>query len=99
MTIHRLTYLILAAFIIFSAASCKKDKEGVMTPSLDGSVSFTAPEFISPGQTLSLTPKGGIHPEGDIVGYYWKVNPGMTRNDTTRYENGLDSKLGKLLSL
>ena len=41
-----------------------------------------------------MTPSGTIHPDGEELGYYWKVTPTMTQYDTTRFENGLD-KYGK----
>jgi hypothetical protein len=69
--------------------SCKKDDDTKVLPSLNGSLTFYAPEFIAPGQKLTMTPKGVSHPEGGELGYYWKVTPGMTASDTTRYENGL----------
>ena len=72
-----------------AAASCKKDDDSESLPSLEGMLNFDLPAFIKPKEVLILKPKGARHPDGKIIGYYWKVTPGMTQNDTTRYENGL----------
>lgn len=89
MNINRLASLILSAALLSIAASCDKEEEATVSPSLEGALSFYAPSFIEPGQTLTMTPKGIEHPEGKEVGYYWKVSPSMKDNDTTRLENGL----------
>ena len=89
MTINRLASLIIIAAGIVAAASCKKDEETTVSPSLEGALTFYAPSFIEPGQTVTMTPRGIEHPEGDGVGFYWKVSPVMTSGDTTRLENGL----------
>ena len=77
MNISRLASLILSAALITVVASCDKEEEATVSPSLEGALSFYAPSFIEPGQTLTLTPKGIEHPEGKGVGYYWKVSPVM----------------------
>ena len=85
--------LVLLAAAILAVISCKKEEEEERLPSLEGVVSFYAPDFIEPLQTLTMTPEGVEHPEDKGVGYYWKVSPGDIV-DTVRYENGL-SKYGK----
>ena len=85
----RKLYLLVFAAAVLTAVSCKKDDDTKVLPSLNGSLTFYAPEFIAPGQKLTMTPKGVSHPEGGELGYYWKVTPGMSASDTTRYENGL----------
>ena len=90
MKISRLTAIFILAASFAAAVSCKKDEETQALPSLEGSISFYAPQFIEPGATITLTPKGAVHPEGDGVGIYWKVSPVMTSGDTTRFENGLN---------
>lgn len=85
----RKLYLLVFAAAALTAVSCKKDDDTKVLPSLNGSLTFYAPEFIAPGQKLTMTPKGVSHPEGGELGYYWKVTPGMSASDTTRYENGL----------
>ena len=89
MNINRIASLIIIAAGIMAAASCKKDEETEVSPSLKGSLTFHAPDFIEPGQTITMTPKDLEHPEGKGVGYYWKVSPVMSKSDTTRLENGL----------
>ena len=71
-------------------ASCGKDDEEKGLPSLAGALTFHAPEFIKPGQTVTMTPKGVAHPEDKGIGFYWYIQPIMDDNDTTRFENGLN---------
>lgn len=90
MNIRRLTSMIIIAASALAALSCKKEEEEAeVLPSLEGNLSFHAPQFIEPGQTLTMTPKGLVHPEDKGIGFYWKVTPAMTSSDTTRLENGL----------
>lgn len=84
--------LVLLAAAILAAVSCKEEEEEAL-PTLEGIVSFYAPDFIEPLQTLTMTPEGTEHPEGKGIGYYWKVSPGDIV-DTVRLENGL-SMAGK----
>lgn len=72
------------------AASCKDEDEGTVSPSLSGQMTFSIPEFVKPEATITLHPRGVNHPDGEELGYYWKVTPTMTQYDTTRFENGLD---------
>ena len=82
--------MIIIAASALAALSCKKEEEEAeVLPSLEGNLSFHAPQFIEPGQTLTMTPKGLVHPEDKGIGFYWKVTPAMTSSDTTRLENGL----------
>ena len=68
--------LIFAALLFSAAVSCKDDDEGTVKPSLDGSLSIAGlQEYVIPGQTLQLTPKGATHPDGKDLTYYWKVSP------------------------
>ena len=54
--------LVLLAAAILAVASCKDDEEESL-PSLEGLVSFYTPDFVAPGQTISMMPKGVEHPE------------------------------------
>lgn len=94
MSLGKLNSLLLIGMMALCAVSCKEDEETPTTPSLDGFLEFSVPEFIRPETQLTMVPHGVTHPDGGELGYYWKVTPTMTKNDTTRYENGLD-KLGK----
>ncbi len=88
MKFQRLFYI---GAMLLALASCKKDEDSTVLPSLNGRLRILSlPEFIEPGQTLTLKPSGVTHPDGKEVGYYWKVTPTMTKYDTTRYTNGLD---------
>lgn len=89
MKISRLTTYLLIAASVMAVLSCKKDEETTTLPSLEGALTFYAPEFIEPGQTITMTPKGVVHPDDKGVGYYWNITPAMTSKDTTRLENGL----------
>ena len=88
MKINRLISLIIMAAGMVAASACKEDDETEVLPSLEGALTFYAPAFIEPGQTLTMTPKGIAHPEDKGVGFYWKVSS-MESSDTTRLENGL----------
>lgn len=90
MNISRLTSILIIAATALAALSCKKDEEEAeVLPGLEGTLTFHAPQFIEPGQTLAMTPKGLVHPEDKGIGYSWKISPVMTKSDTTRLENGL----------
>ena len=89
MKISRLTALLMIAASVAAAVSCDKEEETESLPSLNGALTFYAPEFVEPGQTLTFTPSGAVHPEDKGVGIYWKVSPVLNYTDTTRYEDGL----------
>ena len=94
MGLKKLNSLFLIGAIILCAISCKKDDDSTVSPSLDGYMTFSIPEFVKPNAKITLVPRGVTHPDGEEIGYYWKVTPTMTKYDTTRFENGLD-KYGK----
>ena len=91
--IHRkLNSLILAAACTFAIVSCKDDdsSSGTVLPSLDGNLNFHVPEYVQQNAKVRMTPGGAIHPDGEELGYCWKVITPMPALDTTRYETGLD---------
>ena len=90
MNLKKLSLIILAGALALSLDSCKKDEETSTSPSLDGYLEFSVPAYVAPYSKVTMTPRGVTHPDGEEVGYYWKVSPSMTQNDTTRYLNGLD---------
>ena len=94
MSFRKLNYLCLILASALAVISCKDDDETTVTPSLDGSLSFLVPEYVLPEAVVTMVPSGVAHPDGEELGYCWKVSPTMTKADTTRYENGLD-KNGK----
>ena len=89
MKISKIISLTIIAACVMAAVSCKKDDDSTALPSLGGTLSFYAPLFIEPGQTLTMTPSGVEHPADKGLGYYWTVAPVMDDMDTTRLENGL----------
>ena len=90
MSHRKLNSIIIAIAASLCLISCKDDDETKVAPSLDGTLSFKAPAYVLPKTTITMTPSGIEHPDGESVGYYWKVTPGMTKTDTTRFLNGLD---------
>ena len=75
-----------AAYVLIAGAvvACKDDDEDTVSyEDLAGTLSFTVPEYVLPGQTLSLTPSGMSGNTVDI-GYYWTVSPIYPDRDTTR---------------
>lgn len=90
MKLRKLNSIIWAAVALMVSFSCNKDDETAVSPSLNGSLYFNVPEFVSPGYVAKMTPLGISHPDGKGIGYYWKVTPSMTYADTTRLENGLN---------
>lgn len=86
--------IVIPVAIVGALASCKKKEENKVLPSLDGQITFQAPEFIKSKSTVSIKPNGVKHPDGGNVGYYWKISSLIEKGDTTRFENGLD-KNGK----
>lgn len=94
MSLKKLSPLLLTGMIALCVISCKKDEESTTTPSLNGNLNFSVPAFIKPEATITVVPHGVTHPDDKGIGYYWRVNPSMKTNDTTRFENGLDY-LGK----
>lgn len=92
MSHRKLNILIFAIAASLCIISCKDEDETTVSPSLDGALSFTVPEYVLPNTTVILTPSGVEHPDGEGIGYYWKVTPSKPKADTTRYENGLDKQ-------
>ena len=62
MKISKFISLFIIAASFLAAVSCKKDDEATALPTLGGAMSFYAPLFIEPGQTLTFTPTGVEHP-------------------------------------
>lgn len=88
MSLKKLNKIALLAIIAISAASCKDDDDTTSLPQLSG-LTFSCPAFVEPGQKVTLTPRGTVHPDNEGIGYHWKVTPTMSKSDTTRLENGL----------
>lgn len=88
---RKLNSLIIIAACALVLGSCKKDDDSsTVLPSLSGTLKFDVPEYIPQNAFIRMTPSGVTHPDGNNIGYYWKVTTPMPKADTTRYENGLD---------
>lgn len=94
MSLRKLNTVILATAAILAAVSCKDKEETTISPSMNGSMKISAPAFVEQKAVVNFKQRGVLHPEGGVIGYCWKVSPVMAKNDTTRFENGLD-KNGK----
>lgn len=93
MSIKKLNSIFWVTVALLASVSCKKDDD-TTSPSLNGTLTFNVTEFVTPGHLMTMTPKGLSHPEGEGIGYSWKVTPGMTTADTVRLQSGL-SPAGK----
>ena len=91
MSLRKLNSILMLAIIALAAVSCKDDDDETTILYVDGTLKFEIPEFIEPGQVLTLKPRGLSHPDGEEIGYCWKVTPTMTQFDTTRFLTGLDA--------
>ena len=81
---HRtLNSILFAAALTFVAVSCEKEEETTTLPYLNGVLTVNVPEYVNIGQTITLTAKGLEHPDGEEIGYRWKVTPTMSQYDTT----------------
>ncbi len=77
-------------FIVLAAAaviSCKDDDKQESLPSLNGSIRFSIPTYISPESTHTIKVSGVTHPEGKDLGFYWRVFPSMAKNDSTNFKS------------
>lgn len=86
---HIFLWLALAASLF--AVSCKKEEEEELDEYLYGSVYFSIPQFLSAGQTVTLSPTGVRRADGGGLGYAWEVTP-TAQLDTSRFEKDPASK-------
>lgn len=82
MSLGKLNSLFITVALLLAAVSCKDDDDTAVLPYLTG-LYFDCPSFVSPGQAVTMVPKGVTHPDGEEVGYFWRVTPTMSFNDTT----------------
>lgn len=82
MSLGKLKSIIMFALVAFAAVACKDDETETL-PSLSG-LYFACPHYVAPRQAVRMTPNEVKHPEGGEVGYYWRVTPTMSSNDTTK---------------
>ena len=89
MNIHKNKIALLFLLTVATAAfSCKKDETTETSPSMNGTLRFSVPEYVTAGSRITITPKGVEHPEGKGIGYSWKVTPGSEVADTVKTEDG-----------
>ncbi len=82
MSLRKLNPLFVTAALLLAVVSCKDDDETAVLPYLTG-LYFDCPSFVSPGQAVTMIPKGVTDTDGEEVGYFWRVTPTMSFNDTT----------------
>jgi len=80
-------YIALLLSVIAGAVSCNKDSDDSTSGYFDGTLSFSMPLFVQPGETYKLVPSGITNPDGDGVGYCWLVSDVMSVNDTTKKQS------------
>lgn len=80
MNFRKILYIVVLAAV---ALSCEKEEEYTSLPSLEGMLRiYGLPEFLSPGQQVTLTHSQVKNPDGGEVGYCWKVTPTQSKYDT-----------------
>ena len=82
MSLRKLNSLFFIAALVFAAVSCKDEETSTSLPTLTGTLEADVPEFMTPGQAVYITASGVTHPDGDAIGYCWKVTPTMSSFDT-----------------
>ena len=93
MSLRKLNSLALLVLAAIAVISCKEDEDETL-PYLSG-LYFNCPTYVSPNQAVRMVPEGVTHPEGKELGYYWRVSPTMTTNDTTEvYVHWFSDTLG-----
>ena len=93
MSLRKLNSLVLLLVAALTVVSCKDDESETL-PSLSG-LYFRCPTYVEPGQAVKMVPEGVTHPEGEEIGYYWRVSPTMSTNDTTEvYVHWFSDTLG-----
>ena len=82
--------VLLAAVILCAGmVSCKKDKSSDEDYEyLTGTMSFSIPTYVMPGQTFHLVPSTLTKSDDGVPGIYWMLSTDSIR-DTTRVENGV----------
>jgi uncharacterized protein (TIGR02145 family) len=95
MNLRRCTlYVSVLCALVLGVASCHKDDDTTTSDYFDGTLSFSVPSFVRPGESYKLVPSGVTNPSGNGIGYFWLVSDIMSANDTTKYytdSNKVDS--------
>lgn len=86
MKINKFLAILCCAFLATAVVSCHKDSDDDDTEYLSGTLTFSIPTYLSPGDELTLIPEGEVTTtSGGTVGYYWYTSED-TAKDTTRFE-------------
>lgn len=88
MNLRKLIALIAIPVFISGITSCKKDEDDTEYITLDGSLRFEIPQYIEQGATITVKPTGVTHPDGESIGYAWKVSTPMEKPDTVKSADG-----------
>ncbi len=95
MKLERFLLLGAATLVIAAAVSCKKNKkdDDSSTESFTGSVSFTLPSYISPGEVHNFHIDSVSRDDGGTYGCIWTIEA-LDIKDTTRVESDPASVTG-----
>ena len=96
MKFEKFLLLGIALLSMVATVSCKKsgeDDDDSSTESFTGSVSFTLPSYVSPGETYTFHIDGISREDGGSYGCIWTIEA-FDVKDTTRYESDPASVTG-----
>lgn len=85
MSIKKITWASALIFAIIASTSCKEKDEETTKLYLDGTLTISVDRYILPNTTVTIDPTGVTHPEGNEIGYCFKVTPGMDVADTVKF--------------
>ncbi len=88
MNLRKLFAIIAVPVLAACFTSCKDKDETTEYLLLDGTLDFEIASYIEQKATLKLTPSGVSHPEGEDLGYAWKVSTPMAKPDTVSTADG-----------
>ena len=69
MKLQKVNCIFWLAVALLAAAACKKDDDDKVSPSLNGSLSFKVPEYVTPGYVATIPPTGISRPDGKGIGF------------------------------
>ena len=73
------------SMLVLPSCNKKDKKDEELLPYLDGSLTFSIPAYVLPGETYTLVPTGATNPTTGNVGYLW-FSSWLTARDTTKRE-------------
>ena len=84
MNIRHIASILALALSVIAASSCKDKDETEYSDSFSGSLKFTVPPYVSPGDIYELVPSGVYTEDNTPWGYFWTASPYETERDTTK---------------